>query len=301
MRRMGLIGCAVIGALVVTADAAHAAEGDRGARWFVDSMGGCTNDRGAFEREVTLACAAVGTCHVVGDPRAAELRATLRCFGRDEPWTLELRTVEGTLVSTTDLAGAPSDRMREAAIEIARDQAPERTLAAASLQNTLGDGDRVSPKKWRMPTVSLAVGAAGGLGTPEGFSGGGRGLLAIAVASGAHLTLGMTGLMGGSAGNQARHFRGGVGVAFGAPFDGSVFGIMLEGGLDVGQSYLLPNVGYRSNSAQTRLGPYGQGAIVLAVPLRGVRPYLALAGGAYSAPTTTPYATADIGLAFPLF
>src|SRR5688500_9941438 len=303
MRRMGLIVCAAIGALAAFEDVAHAADSSHGARWVVDVNGnrdgGCTTERSAFEHEVGLACAATGTCHVVDDAQQAELRATLSCPSRNEPWTLELRTVEGTLVSSTELSGARDDRLREAAMEIARDQAPERTLAAASLRDTLGEGDKIK-KPWKPPSMSLAFGAAGALGGIERTSGGARALLGIEAARNAHFTFGMTGLMGGSGAESARHLRTGLGFAFGAPFTGSILGVVVEGGIAVLQSYQT-ETGVRSVNAQTLAGPYGQGGFVFALPIREIRPYFAFIGGVYAEPRATAYAAADAGLAFPLF
>lgn len=303
MRRSGLIVCAVLGALVMYEGDAGAADQTHGARWFVEVSGredaGCTTERATFEREVGLACAAMGTCQVVEDARHAELRAALLCPSRDEPWRLELRTVEGTLVSSTELAGAPDDRLREAAMEVARDQAPERTLAAASLRDTLGEGDKLK-KPWKPPSMSLAFGGAGALGGPERTSGGARALLGVQAAHNAHFTLGMTGLMGGSGADSARHLRTGLGFAFGAPFTGSIIGVVVEGGVAVLQSYQT-ETGVRSISAQTLAGAYGQGGFVFALPLREIRPYFACSGGLYAEPRATVYASADAGLAFPLF
>jgi len=306
---MGLLVCAAIavaGASIATERDACAADAERprdhGARWVVEVRGpadaSCMTERATFEREITLACAAVGTCHLVDDRRDAELFAILRCEGRAEPWTLEVRTVEGSLVSSMELTGANEDRLREAAIEVARDQAPERTLAAASLRDTLGDGERAR-KNWKAPTMAFALGGLAMAGGPEQFSGGGRGTLGLKVANSTHLTLGLAGVAGGSGPLQARHGRGGLGLAFGAPFDGSIFGMMLEGGVDVSQSYDT-GMGYRTATPQTRAGAYGMGSVFVALPLFAVHPYLAFDAGAFSQPKTTIFAAAELGIAFPL-
>jgi hypothetical protein len=303
MRRSGLIVCAAIGALVTHARDARAAEHAHGARWLVGATGstdaGCVAEREAFEHEVGLACAAMGTCQIVSEASNAELRATIVCPSREEPGRLELRTVEGRLVSSTELAGARDDRLREAAMEVARDQAPERTLAAESLRNTLGEGDKIQ-KPWKPPPMSLAFGGAGSAGGKEGLSGGARALFGVQIANGANATLGLTGLMGGSGAEAARHLRSGVGLAFGAPFDGSIFGVVLEGGVAMLHSYQT-ETGQRSQRPNTVAGAYGQGGVVLALPIREIRPYIALAAGLYAEPRATPFASADAGLAFPLF
>lgn len=304
--RAPLIVCAATGAIVALAAnerQASAAE-PHGARWYVDvsgdKNGGCAGDRDAFEHEVSLACAAMGTCTIVGDAKKAELVATLHCYGYRDPWTLEVRTVEGALVSSTDMTGAREDRFREAAIEVARDQAPERTLAAASLRDTLPDGDRVK-KPWKLPSMSLAFGGAAAIGGVEQTSGGARAAVGMLVVESTHLTLGLTGLMGGSDQRVGRHLRTGVGFSFGAPFTASWIGAAFEGGVDLSQSYLLDGGYDFSRRAQTHAGPYGQGGLVLAVPLRQVRPFLGFAFGGYAEPKTTAYATFDAGLALPLF
>jgi hypothetical protein len=303
MRRSGLIVCAAIGALATYGRDASAADHAHGARWIVGATGsveaGCVSEREAFEHEVGLACAAMGTCQIVADAGAAELRAMLVCPSRDEPWRLELRTVEGRLVSSTELAGDRDDRLREAAMEVARDQAPERTLAAESLRNTLGEGDKIK-KPWKPPPMSLAFGGAGSAASKSGLSGGARAVLGVQIANGAHATLGLTGLMGGRGAEAIRHLRSGVGLAFGAPFDGSIFGFVLEGGVAMLHSYQT-ETGQRSTKAETITGAYGQGGLVLALPIREIRPYVAVVAGLYAEPRATPFASADAGFAFPLF
>ena len=90
------------------------------ARWYVELIGArCPSHRQDFEHEIALACGAVGgTCRSVSTPGEAEFRAILDCSGSAESWTLETRTVEGTLIDRIDLAGAPADRLREAAVEV---------------------------------------------------------------------------------------------------------------------------------------------------------------------------------------
>lgn len=303
MRRIRLIVCASIGALVTYGGIASAADAPHGARWYVDVSGqsdaGCVTERAHFEHEVGLACAAMGTCHVVDEPSHAELRATIVCTSPASPWRLELRTVEGTLVSSSELEGAREDRLREAAMEIARDQAPERTLAAASLRDTLGEGDKVQ-KPWTPPKMSLAFGAAGAVGGIERASGGARALLGVEAARHAHFTFGVTGLVGGTGSESARHFRSGIGVAFGAPFSDSIVGVTFEGGVALLQSYQT-QTGVRSTTAKTLGGAYGQGGVVFEYPRRDIRPYIAINAGLYAQPRATPYASVDAGLAFPLF
>lgn len=301
MRRSGLIVCAVFGALVAFGREAKAADHAHGARWVVDVRAdrdaACASERASFEREVGLACAAMGTCQVVDDAKNAELRATLVCTSQDA-WRLELHTVEGMLVSSTDLDGPREDRLREAAMEVARDQAPERTLAAASLRNTLGEGDKVK-KPWKMPKMVFAFAGTGSAGGIERYAGGVRGLFGLQIAKSAHVTLGMAGLMGGRDSEAARHFRTGLGMSLGAPFDGSIVGLVFEGGLAIQETYET-DTGMRSTKPVGKSGAYGQAGFVLALPFREVRPYAAIVGGAQSELKSVVYASADIGIAFPL-
>lgn len=299
-----LMGSGTVLAVAMLASVeARAAERDRGAKWLVEVDGpACASERATLEREVTLACEAVGgTCHVVESPRDAELRATLHCPRAEESWVLELRTVEGVLVSKTDLAGAPADRMREAAIEVARDQAPERLLAADSLRDTLSDGDHATTSSFKMPPTSLALGATGAVGGIESSSGGLHALAGLFLGAGTRATLGVTGLMGGSGRSAARHVRTGLGLSWGAPFDGSVLGCAIEGGLDVGQSYQTAFSGVTSPEAKTRAGAYGQGTVFLQIPLRGIRPYAGASLAVIASQRVWAVASADLGLAFPLF
>jgi hypothetical protein len=63
----------------------------------------------------------------------------------------------------------------------------------------------------------------------------------------------------------------------------------------------MDDAGTFTTVARTSPGAYGQGALVLALPLRQVRPYIEVAMGAYSEPKTTAYSSGAAGLAFPLF
>lgn len=299
-----LLGPACVLVATLASRSAAGAERDGGARWIVDVEGrACAAERSALEREVTLACEAVGgTCQVVASPRDAELTATVHCARHDEPWVLELRTVEGMLVSRTALEGAAADRMREAAMEVARDQAPERLLAADSLRDTLTDGDRGSSAGgFKLPRTSLALGATAAAGGIEGTSGGVHALAGMFLGAGTHATLGVTGLMGGSGRSSARHVRTGLGLSWGAPFDGSIAGCAIEGGVDVGQTYQTAFTGITSVEATTRAGAYGQGTVFLQIPLRGLRPYAAATAGVIASQRVWAVASADLGVAFPLF
>src|SRR4051794_29266529 len=101
------------------------------ARWYVETNGaGCEGERTAFEREIRLACDAVGSsCTVVATPAEADLRAVLDCSeaGASDAWSLVTRMSGGTMLSTVELSGARSDRLREAAVEVARDPTPLRS------------------------------------------------------------------------------------------------------------------------------------------------------------------------------
>lgn len=294
---------AVAAGVAIHASDARAADRVPGARWLaqVESTApACAADRAAFEREIALACGAVGgTCHVVDSPRDAELKATLRCTHPDRPWTLELATVEGIVVSTSELAGPPDDRLREAAMEVARDQAPERLLAADSLRDTLGDGDRPTRRRLELPRASLALGATAAAGA-ETTTGGARALGGLLLGGATHATLGVTGIMGGSGLITERHARSGLGLAWGAPFDRSIIGLAVAGGVDLGE-WRGPAFGAGATRVTNAVSGYGETTLFLQIPLDHIRPYAGMSLLVLAAEHTTAYASADLGVAFPLF
>src|SRR5262249_16992882 len=132
---MRIFGWGLAGAMLLASTRADAGSG---AAWWVDAGEACGGRRTALSREIMLACEAVGsTCHVASTRAQAELVALLACDSEDGPWPPETRTVEGTLLGRVALEGVGDDRLREAAVEIARDQAPELTLVAEALRDTM--------------------------------------------------------------------------------------------------------------------------------------------------------------------
>src|SRR4051794_34159558 len=93
---------------LLTLFAARPALAAGSAVWWVEATGSaCVSERGSFEREVTLACAAVGdTCRIARTKSDAELVAVVACASDDGPWTLETRTTEGAILGYTELASA---------------------------------------------------------------------------------------------------------------------------------------------------------------------------------------------------
>jgi hypothetical protein len=275
-------------------------EQQHGAKWAVEAEGvGCDRYRPAFERELVLACTAMATCRVV--PAAeAELVATLRCEAGSRSWWLSMRTVEGTPLSSVELTGTSDDALREGAIEVAHDAAPERTLAAETLRNTLGDHDVprhvVPPPKLALTISGVTTGRSG-----EGMNGGVRLGAGYKVGPLAHLLGSVMGGAGGSGGDAFRRFRSGFGIALGAPFTTHVVGIAFDAGLDVTNGYdgqfMVDRTVLR---ARTRLDAYAQQTFFVQAPLGRVRPYLALGIGVVSADPIV-MGSADIGVQVPVF
>src|SRR5687768_17541217 len=117
MPRRALIACGAGSALLCLLAGTARADAS-GARWWVVTEGEpCLHERGELEREIVLACGAVGgTCRIVRSIGEAELVATLRCPAADTTWTLETTTANGHYVGSIDLAGSPEDRLRQAAM-----------------------------------------------------------------------------------------------------------------------------------------------------------------------------------------
>lgn len=275
-----------------------------GAQWYVETTGAaCDDQRTTFEREITLACNAVGgTCHVASSAKDAELRAVLDCSGADASWTLVTRTIDGTVLATIDLAGPRDDRLREAAVEVARDAAPERSLAIETLRYAIPNEAPVSTQK-RSEHVTLVAGgrasSMNGVAAPALY--GAHVLGGVAIASSARLTLGLSGEGGGSGASAARHVRGGGGFAFGAPFDASSpFGFAAEIGLASTSAYARWATGGGPPPVETTTAGYAQGTLTLQLPRGAIRPYCSLSAAALtSGPNMV--GSGEAGLAFALF
>lgn len=292
---------------------AHAEPSDEapkhGAKWVIEVEGAaCRDHKAIFEREIALACEAMGTCRVV--PRSdAELEAVLHCAdgsanGSGSAWRLQTRTVEGTNLMSLDLIGStPGDRMREAAIEIARDAAPERTLAAESLRNTFTDADKLKIKP-PSPPPKLVVSLSGLTSAREreaaGF--GARASAGYHIHPAMHLMFSVLGSGGGGTGVGAfRRVRSGVGAAFGAPYADHWVGVAFDTGIDGTEHYATRYTATDlTMTARTEMAAYLQQTITVQAPLKYVRPYLA---GSIALLSTAPIVTAsaDLGISVPIF
>lgn len=304
----------VLLAPTTVARVAHAEPSDEapkhGAKWVIEVDGAaCRDHKAIFEREIALACEAMGTCRVV--PRSdAELEAVLHCDddagarGSSSTWRLQTRTVEGTNLMSLDLSGStPGDRMREAAIEIARDAAPERTLAAESLRNTFTDADKlkITPPS---PPPKLVVSLSGLTSAREreaaGF--GARASAGYRVHPAMHLMFSVLGSGGGGTGIGAfRRVRSGVGAAFGAPYSDHWVGVAFDTGIDGTEHYATRYTATDlTMTARTEMAAYLQQTITVQAPLKYVRPYLA---GSIALLSTAPIVTAsaDLGISVPIF
>lgn len=297
------LGSAVVSLVLLSAREAHA--GSRaGALWYVETVGpNCRELRGALEREISLACNAVGgTCNVAPLPRDAELRAVLDCSGSEESWTLVTRTIDGTVLATLDLSGPRADRLREAAVEVARDVAPERSLAIETLRYAIPNETPTRARRSPERLTLVAGGRASSLTGGEAPSLFGLHVLAgLAVAKSARITLGASGEAGGAGAAAMRHFRYGAGFALGAPFEWtSVFGVAVEGGVAATSAYGPPSSDGGNLATRHVSTGYAQGTLTLQIPRGSVRPFFALSAAALTDGTQI-VASGEAGLAFALF
>lgn len=309
--------CALVGgalaaaaALLVAGEASAAGDGAPSspmARWYVETTGAaCESRRDAFEREIRFACDAVGgSCGVAATSAEAGLRAVLDCSGPDGAWSLVTRTSGGTVLSSLDLSGTDDDRLREAAVEVARDATPERSLAIETLRFSLSAEQATPPASQPSHSLGLAIGGTTSTGIDKNLPAmfGVHLLAGLEVARSAHMTLGLAAEAGGGGLEAARAFRAGAGVAFGAPFDPQApVGFAVEGGLSTMSAYPA-GTGAASGvliAPVTSLGVYGQGTFLVQWPRDGLRPFAALTASALSQPVHIG-AGAELGLAFPLF
>lgn len=278
-----------------------------GAHWYVETVGAsCEPQRRAFEREIALACGAVGgTCLLAPSLKGAEFRAILDCSGPSESWTLETRTIDGTPLGKIDLAGAPDDRLREAAVEVAREPAPDRGLVVETAHATLA---KETPAHRELGAESLTLVIGGRATTTNTRSqptmGGAHVQGALPLGRGAFGTLGMAGEAGGAEDKATRAFRGGPGIALGAPFDATApIGAAAEAGLAAVHKYGPPTGadGTGVLTTNTAFAAYVQTTWTLQWPRAGLRPYAALSVALMSEGPTDLFASGEAGLALSIF
>ena len=195
-------------------------------------------DRERLVREVELACDALGkSCVVAGEnePR----HAVLHCA---KAWLLEARDAEGTLLWTMPING-DGDRIRQAAMWIARDSSEAR-LAAALPEHPSPEAttpveatekpppppaapapppfvEMVSPPSVS-PGEALAAARGGFAGTGFGPSFGGRIAAALAIASpnlALDVAVAATGAPQGSVNDAYVSGHLGAGIVWGAPWE----------------------------------------------------------------------------------
>ena len=287
------------------------------ARWYVETNGAaCEGERTAFEREIRLACDAVGgSCTVVATAPEADLRAVLDCSetrsetrseaGASDAWSLVTRMSGGTMLSTVDLSGPRSDRLREAAVEVARDPTPLRSLAIETLRFSLS-AEQANPAPSRPPqTLVFAISGIALSGNAANMPAmfGGHLVAGLELMKSMRATLGFAGMAGGEGLGAARVLQAGAGIALGAPFDPTAaVGCALEGGLSSVSRY--PSDGASSSvalSPVTSGGGYGKGSILVQWPRDGVRPFVGVSASVLSAPVLQTTAGLDLGLAFAAF
>lgn len=273
--------------------------------WRISITGdACTADRAAIEHEIALACSAVKTCARAEDASDVDLIVALDCSSA-AGWTLDTQTTSGATLSHVVLSGDRDDRFRSIAIQVAHDAAQEEeedepaiaSTAPASFVTITDESDRLEASREPPEKISLGLGARA-----SAAEGGGLGGFRLSAAF--HLGRGVratTAFLGDVSGKD-RAWRGGVGIAAGAPFDHtSIFGVAFEGGLGARQYYGQPVLD--RISAKTDLTVYGQGLLVLQVPRAGLRPYFGL-GSLVATTATDPTSVAflsEIGLVLPVF
>jgi hypothetical protein len=256
-----LVTAALVTAALVTFPSGNATA--QSARWVLSvevDGAACQTQRAAFEREVLLACEAMGTCKLSPSGLHAVVKATLVCLSNDA-WWIQTEAADGTPIAALELRKAPDvDRLREAAVEVARAAPPETKPALAFPPSTREPGP----------------------------------------IDGGFLTIGAAAVAGGSGRDEMRHARGGVGFGLGAPFDeGSILGAAAELGVDGMQAYGLPDFrGFRL--AELRVAGYAQVSLVARYPKWvAVRPFVAASAIAFTdLPWVS--GSLDLGAAFPL-
>lgn len=300
------VAAVVAATLLMCASESIAAAKTNGSWRFEITGASCIPDRAAIEHEITLACNAMRACSQAQEASEEDLVAVLDC-SLPNGWTLETKTGKGALLSHTTLSGDRADRFRSVAIQIAHDAAQDEDeeptpidteAALAPLVTISGEADKV-PVIPETPPEKLAL----GLGI-RGSTGNVAGHFGVRVFSGLHLARGVraTATFAGDANDRERLWRGGLGIAAGAPFDrSSIFGVAFEGGAGAFQYYGQPLL----DRVTTKTDPtiYGQVMLSLQVPNNRVRPCLGFGALLASSPndaTRVSFVT-ELGFAFGVF
>jgi hypothetical protein len=280
----------------------------------------CNRER--LVREVELACDALGKTCVVAEQNATR-HAILRCA---RAWLIEARDVAGALLWTMPIDGE-GDRIRQAAMWIARDSSEAR-LAAALPEHAIQD-DATPARAPEMPPVPPPAPAAVATSSPAlqrpggvfaaaraGLAGaafrptfGGRIAAALALLSpdlALDVSLAAAGTLAGSTTDAYTSARIGGGVAYGAPWATARWGVSVEGGAValIDESAQGPWL----SANRSAVSPYGELAVTTQwYAASAVRPFVTLSGSYQQAPSlgglpsaTFPSFTAalDLGVAW---
>ncbi len=218
--------------------------------------------------------------------------------GDNGSWLLETRTTEGMKVSSTPLSGALDDRVREAAVEVARDVAPERTLAAATLHDSLTADTAQAPPRARKAadlTIHAAslvhAGADEVVGTGLQLGAGHRVTNSLAI-------MGSLSAVGGGGYEGYRIGRVSVGAGTGAPYTEDVFGVSAVLGMEgkrppTNQMFAIPD-------GKVDFAGYCEATVIAQAPTRLVRPFLSTSLALRTVDGLSPTITFGIGLAVPI-
>jgi hypothetical protein len=283
-------------AAVSVARHAHAAERREPLWWIEAEPWPCTRYVAALAREVELACDASGSaCHVAAREDTPTMRAVLACAADGaKPWTLSALTNDGDEVWTLTLEGELEERLRKAALWIARTPVPEPPPAPPVVRGTsppavLPESPTPEPPTEAEPPPPPQAGEP----SFDGFYRvGGPGTVGAGVRGAAFLR-GSTrwGVAAAVAKESSKQAAGGtastrdgwttqVGAVFavGAPSSDRVVGIALEGGLAVGTrngqnvtTTCTPVPDCNTTSTRTSdafVTPYFAGSFVLQIPTR---------------------------------
>jgi hypothetical protein len=278
----------------------------------------CDHQIVALARDTELACDALGgRCQIAASEEEATHRAVLVCDSAVR-WTLRIETSEGQPVVAVRLVGDREERLRKAAMWIARTEddgptagppsgsvappapappAPVLRVPSAPAASPARDPSTVwadepdfppPPKPKKRRAGGLALDATFGV-TNSSFVDSFRGLHASIVFPAGPFHVGPVGAY-----DQASSFAAGYAgighlggrAGWGAPFSDRIVGLWLESGVawgtrpNAGDGYHLWGTSFGSDNAPTDfVTPYGRAEVMLQLPLNGpLRPYVAVAG-----------------------
>jgi hypothetical protein len=270
--------------------------------WWIDAQPWtCVDFVAPLAHQVALSCdAAGGRCRVASSEAEAERHAVLRCAGGEGGgWTLEARGAKGEHLWAVDLAGEEDEKLRRAAMWVARAEGdgpidagvPQKaplqpsSAQAPKRENEANEADEAErPKTKRATNGGFTLSGSAAYETSEEGPAvfGARAAFAMRVAGTTYGVLSVDGAVPTKMNVRPFSYaRAAVGAAWGAPWTDDVLGASVEVGAAAVHTYWEDS---------TRGAPYGAVSLTAQYPGATLRPFIRTSLAVY-ATSSNPYAT----------